>query len=64
MRAALATGDIPTTRGNLKMNTNHFPIQNIYLRETVKDADGVVTTKVISTVFNNHADSYAVNCKF
>jgi hypothetical protein len=30
----------------------------------VKDADGVVTTKVIGTVFNNHADSYAVNCKF
>jgi branched-chain amino acid transport system substrate-binding protein len=64
MRAALATGDIPTTRGNLKMNTNHFPIQNVYLRETVKDADGVVTTKVISTVFNDHGDSYAVNCKF
>ena len=64
MRAALASGNIPTTRGNLKMNTNHFPIQNIYLRETVKDADGVVTTKVIGTVFNNHADSYAVNCKF
>ena len=64
MRAALATGDIPTTRGSLKMNTNHFPIQNVYLRETVKDADGVVTTKVISTVFNDHGDAYAVNCKF
>lgn len=64
MRAALATGDIPTTRGSLKMNTNHFPIQNVYLRETVKDDDGVVTTKVISTVFNDHGDAYAVNCKF
>ena len=64
MRAALAVGGIPTTRGALKMNSNHFPIQNIYLREAVKDADGVVTTKVISTVFNDHADSYASACKF
>lgn len=64
MRAVLAAGGIPTTRGNLKMNTNHFPIQNIYLREAVKDADGVVTTKIVSTVFTDHADSYAAQCKF
>jgi branched-chain amino acid transport system substrate-binding protein len=64
MRAALAKGSIPTTRGVLKMNSNHFPIQNFYLRDTVKDADGVVTTKVVSTVFTDHADSYAASCKF
>ena len=64
MRAALAKGNIPTTRGVLKMNSNHFPIQNFYLRDTVKDADGVVTTKVVSTVFTDHADSYATSCKF
>ena len=64
MRAVLAAGDIPTTRGLLKMNSNHFPIQNIYLREAVKDADGVVTTKVTQTVFTDHADSYAASCKF
>ena len=64
LRAALAAGDIPTTRGMLKMNSNHFPIQNFYLRDTVKDADGVVTTKVISTVFTDHADSYASRCTF
>lgn len=64
LRAALAAGDIPTTRGMLKMNSNHFPIQNFYLRDTVKDADGVVTTKVISTVFTDHADSYAGRCTF
>ena len=64
MRAALASGNIPTTRGILKMNTNHFPIQNVYLREAVKDGDGVMTTKVIGTVFKDHGDAYAVNCKF
>jgi branched-chain amino acid transport system substrate-binding protein len=46
------------------MNTNQFPIQNIYLREAVMDADGVATTKVIGTVFENHSDAYASECKF
>ena len=64
MREILAKGNIPTTRGLLKMNSNHFPIQNFYLRDTVKDGDGVVTTKVVSTVFTDHADSYAASCKF
>lgn len=64
LRAVLAKGNIPTTRGPLKMNSNHFPVQNFYLRDTVKDADGVFTTKVVSTVFADHADSYATNCKF
>ena len=64
MRAGRAKGKFPTSRGVLKMNSNQFPVQNFYLRDTVKDADGVVTTKVLSTVFADHADSYAANCKF
>ena len=64
MGAVLARGNIPTTRGLLKMNTNHFPIQNFYLREVVEDSDGVFTTKVIDTVFRDHGDSYAKQCKF
>jgi branched-chain amino acid transport system substrate-binding protein len=64
MRAVLAKGGIPTTRGALAMNSNQFPIQNIYLREAVMDADGVPTTKVIGTVFENHGDAYAKDCQF
>jgi len=64
MGEILAAGNIPTTRGNLQMNSNHFPIQNIYLRETVKDDDGVVTARIVETVFENHADSYAQYCSF
>ena len=60
--AVLSAGNIPTTRGNLKMNSNHFPIQNIYLRETVKDDDGIVTPRIVETVFEDHADSYAKEC--
>ena len=64
MRAVLAGGEIPTTRGILQMNSNQFPIQNVYLREVVLDSDGVATTKVIDTVFENHGDVYAKDCKF
>jgi branched-chain amino acid transport system substrate-binding protein len=64
MREVLAAGGIPTTRGSLKMNSNHFPIQNFYLREAVKDSDGVVTSKIIDTVFEDHGDAYAQDCKF
>ena len=64
MRAVLAKGGIPSTRGPLKMNSNHFPIQDFYLREVVVDADGVHTTKIIDTVFADHGDSYAGQCKF
>ena len=46
------------------MNSNHFPIQDFYLREVVVDADGVHTTKIIDTVFADHGDSYAGQCKF
>ena len=64
MRDVLAKGGIPTTRGSLAMNSNQFPIQNIYLREAVMDADGMATTKVIGTVFENHGDAYAKDCTF
>jgi branched-chain amino acid transport system substrate-binding protein len=64
MRAVLASGDIPTTRGVLQMNSNQFPIQNVYLREVVLDSDGVATTKIIDTVFEDHGDAYAKDCKF
>jgi branched-chain amino acid transport system substrate-binding protein len=64
MRAVLAKGGIPTTRGALAMNSNQFPIQNIYLREAVLDADGMATTKITGTVFENHADASAADCQF
>ena len=62
--SGVAKGGIPTTRGMLRMNSNHFPIQTMYLREAVKDADGVATTRIVSTVFENHADAYAQDCTF
>ena len=63
MRAAMAKADFPSVRGPFKYGHNHFPIQNFYLRQVVEDADGVWTTKIVDTVYRNHQDSYAKDCK-
>jgi len=62
LRAAMKTAKFDGLRGAFKLNTNQFPIQNIYLREVVKGADGTVTNKLAGTVFTDHADSYAKDC--
>ena len=39
-RAALKAAEFKSVRGKFKFNTNNHPIQNIYVREVVKDGDG------------------------
>jgi branched-chain amino acid transport system substrate-binding protein len=63
MRAAMAKADFPSVRGSFTYGNNHFPIQNFYLRKVVADADGVWTTAIVSTVYKNHQDPYATQCK-
>ena len=61
-RAALKEANFPTVRGKFKFNTNQHPIQDIYVREVVKEGD-VITNKVIATAFTDHGDAYAKDCK-
>ena len=63
MRAAMKKADYPSVRGKYSYGNNHMPVQNFYLREVVKDGDGNWTTKVVKTVFENHQDPYAKECK-
>lgn len=63
MRAAMKAANFPSVRGKFTYGNNHMPIQNFYLREVVADADGVWTTKIVKTVYRNHQDPYAKECK-
>lgn len=63
MRNAMRKADFPSVRGKFTYNNNHFPIQNFYLREVVKDADGNWTTKIVQTVYENHQDPFHSKCK-
>ena len=60
---ALRAARFKSVRGEFKLNNNHFPIQNYYLRVIGKDAQGRTTNKTLGTVFTNHGDSFAKQCK-
>jgi branched-chain amino acid transport system substrate-binding protein len=62
-RVALKAAEFDSVRGKFKFNTNNHPIQDFYVREVVKDADGVLTNKIIATSFTDHSDAYAKDCK-
>ena len=62
MRAAMEKANFPSVRGKFSYGNNHFPIQNFYSREVVKDPDGVWTTSVREVVLKNHQDTYAKEC--
>ncbi|MEJ6782862.1 ABC transporter substrate-binding protein [Aminobacter sp. Piv2-1] len=61
-RAALKAADFKSVRGDFTFNTNNHPIQNIYVREVVKEGD-VLTNKIVGTAFEKRGDAYAEQCK-
>ncbi|HSV29592.1 MAG TPA: ABC transporter substrate-binding protein [Candidatus Omnitrophota bacterium] len=65
-KAALGKGlmaaEFKSVRGPFKFNKNHFPIQDYYLREVVKDAKGRYLNKLKAPVFRDHADAYVGEC--
>lgn len=63
VQKALEAAKFESVRGKMSFNTNHYPIQDYYLREVVKGADGKLTNKLVGPIFKDHKDAYAVNCK-
>ena len=63
VRKALKAAQFASVRGSFKFNTNQFPIQDYYLRVIGKDSQGRITNRTLSTVFKNHGDAYAAQCK-
>ncbi|QQS13349.1 MAG: ABC transporter substrate-binding protein [Rhodospirillales bacterium] len=62
IRAEIKKANFKSVRGPFAFNTNQFPIQNFYIQETVKDADGAFTLKTVATALTAHKDSYAAKC--
>jgi branched-chain amino acid transport system substrate-binding protein len=62
-RAALKKADFASVRGKFKFGENHHPIQDIFVREVIKEGD-VYTNKIIATGLSDHADAYASECSF
>ena len=63
VRKALEKADFKSVRGNFKYGPNHFPIQNFYLQDVVKDAEGKLTLKTVATIIENSQDAHHTKCK-
>jgi len=64
VRKALMAAKFDSVRGSFKFNSNHFPIQNYYLRIIAKDSKGRITNRMIGApVLKNYGDVYASSCK-
>ena len=63
LRAAFSKADYASVRGPYKYNTNHFPIQNFYLRKVETDKNGVWTTTTADVIYRNHKDPFYKKCK-
>ncbi len=63
VRKALEAAKFDSVRGSFKFNSNHFPVQDYYLRVITRDSKGRITNRTLGTVFKNHADAYVGSCK-
>lgn len=62
IRDALRKAEFASVRGKFSFNKNHFPVQDFYLQEVVKDSGGDFTMRTLRAVFRDHKDSFASKC--
>lgn len=63
LRDAFKKASFASIRGApFKLNTNGFPIQDVYVVKAVKRADGKYATEIVSKVFTGYTDAYAKDC--
>ncbi|WP_424930313.1 ABC transporter substrate-binding protein [Amaricoccus tamworthensis] len=60
-RAALEAADFDSVRGEFSFASNHHPIQDIYVREVIKEGD-VFTNKIVAIGLTDHSDAYVAEC--
>ncbi|HZT27112.1 MAG TPA: ABC transporter substrate-binding protein [Pseudolabrys sp.] len=62
VQKALEKADFKSVRGNFKFGNNHIPIQNFYLQEAVKDAQGNYVLKTVATIVKDDQDRFHDKC--
>lgn len=60
---ALETVKFDSVRGNFSFNANHYPIQDFYLSQIVKDSKGRILQSDRGLIAESHPDSYVSQCK-
>jgi branched-chain amino acid transport system substrate-binding protein len=62
MRDEMRKANYASVRGPYKYGNNHFPIQNFYLQEVVKDSGGNLALKTVATIVKNSQDKFHDKC--
>ncbi|HEY9359048.1 MAG TPA: ABC transporter substrate-binding protein [Xanthobacteraceae bacterium] len=62
MRAEMRKANYASVRGPYKYGNNQFPIQNFYLQDVVKDAEGNFTLKTVTTIVKDSQDQFHDKC--
>jgi branched-chain amino acid transport system substrate-binding protein len=62
MRKEMEKADFKSVRGNFKFGNNHIPIQNFYLQDAVKNADGSYALKTVATIVKDDQDKFHDKC--
>jgi branched-chain amino acid transport system substrate-binding protein len=62
MIKAMEQANYASTRGKYTYNINHFPIQNYYLLQAVRDPGGQVEMQIQKVVLENQKDDYYKEC--
>jgi branched-chain amino acid transport system substrate-binding protein len=62
MKAEMEKADFKSLRGSFKYGNNHIPIQNFYLQDVVKDADGALSLKTVATIVKDNQDNFHDKC--
>lgn len=63
LRAALRKADFQSIRGKFRFNTNQFPIQDIYVMQVAKRADGSLYQKLLGVAAADVMDPDYTKCK-
>jgi branched-chain amino acid transport system substrate-binding protein len=62
MRDEMRKANYKSVRGPYKYGNNHFPIQNFYLQDVVRAADGTLTLKTVATIVKDSQDKFHDRC--
>ena len=62
MKAEMEKANFKSLRGPFKYGNNHIPIQNFYLQDVVKGADGQLSLKTVATIVKDDQDRFHDKC--
>src|ERR1700686_2955386 len=62
MKAEMEKANFKWLRGPFKFGNNHIPVQNFYLQDVVKDADGALALKTVATIVKDDQDRFHDKC--